>query len=81
MIPSEVADIADMIFPGWADAEDDVQRDILAAAWRIHNKLGKRIADLEENLDRLVTDVEHKWGDPHTLRHARDALPKTTHVT
>ena len=30
--------------------------------------------DLLDNLERLVCDVENKWGDPHTLRHAKEAL-------
>lgn len=32
------------------------------------------LAEAREALDALITDVENKWGDPHTLRHAKAAL-------
>ena len=32
--------------------------------------------DLLEALERLADDVENKWGDPHTLRHAHEAIAK-----
>ncbi len=37
MIPKEVADIADLIFPGWGQADDDTSREVLEAAYRIYN--------------------------------------------
>lgn len=36
--------------------------------------LQRRVEELTEALAALVVDAEHKWGDPHTLRHARTAL-------
>jgi hypothetical protein len=40
--------------------------------------LAERAADeierLREGLNALVTDVENKWGDPHTLRAARSLI-------
>lgn len=41
MIPSEVADIATLIFAHWATAEPEAQSEILDAAWRIY-KAGYR---------------------------------------
>lgn len=35
MIPSEVGDIADLIFPQWR--ESDAENEVLTAAWRIYN--------------------------------------------
>jgi hypothetical protein len=37
MIPSEVAAIADLIFPQWRDADDAASNEVLSAAWRIYN--------------------------------------------
>jgi hypothetical protein len=37
MIPSEVAAIATLIWPDWADLEGEDHREILAAAYRIYN--------------------------------------------
>lgn len=38
MIPSEVAAIADLIWPDWSNTDDDLARsDVLAAAYRIFN--------------------------------------------
>lgn len=34
----------------------------------------ERIYDLQEALRDLISDVERGSGDPHTLRHAKDAL-------
>jgi hypothetical protein len=38
MIPAEVGEIATLIWIGWADLpdEDEAQKEILAAAWRIY---------------------------------------------
>jgi hypothetical protein len=43
MIPSEVAAIADLIFPEWRDTDDLTLNEVLEAAWRIHNA-GYRVA-------------------------------------
>lgn len=48
MIPSEVSDIADLIFPHWQEAEESVQRDILASAWKIHNAEKARAEKAEQ---------------------------------
>lgn len=37
MIPSEVADLADLIWPGWRDVDDITFSEVLEAAWRIYN--------------------------------------------
>lgn len=37
MIPSEVGDIAELICPGWHEATDDIQHEVLSAAWRVYN--------------------------------------------
>lgn len=37
MIPSEVADIADIITPDWAELAEDAQRMVLDLAWAIYN--------------------------------------------
>lgn len=37
MIPSEVAAIADLIFPEWRDTTDLALNEVLEAAWRIYN--------------------------------------------
>lgn len=34
--------------------------------------------DVREALATLVADVENKWGDPHTLRHAKAALAQSS---
>jgi hypothetical protein len=43
MIPSEVAALATLIWPDWADLEEEDCREVIAAAWRIHNA-GYRVA-------------------------------------
>lgn len=50
--------------------EDDLVRE------RARQLAVERILDLEEVLAKLVDDVENKWGDPHTLRHAKQCLPQ-----
>ncbi len=37
MIPTEVAAIARLIWPNWADLEDDDSNEVIAAAYRIYN--------------------------------------------
>ena len=37
MIPREVGDLAELICPDWSDGDEDVQREVLAAAYRVHN--------------------------------------------
>lgn len=37
MIPSEVAEIAELICPGWSDADDPIRHEVLDAAWAIYN--------------------------------------------
>lgn len=38
MIPIEVAEIAELIWPDWSDVDDAKSRnEILSAAWRIYN--------------------------------------------
>lgn len=37
MIPPEVAAIASLIWPGWADLPDEDSNEVIAAAYRIHN--------------------------------------------
>lgn len=39
-------------------------------------KLIAAAPEMLEALRALVDDVESKWGDPHTLRHARATLAK-----
>lgn len=37
MIPNEVARLADLICPNWADGDDLTLNEVLEAAWRIYN--------------------------------------------
>ena len=37
MIPVEVGNIASLIFPEWGDADEDVFKEVIDAAWRIYN--------------------------------------------
>jgi hypothetical protein len=37
MIPSEVAEIADLIWPSWGDLPEEDVREIIQAAYRIWN--------------------------------------------
>ena len=37
MIPHEIAEIADLIAPGWSEMDDDVSNEVIAAAYRVHN--------------------------------------------
>jgi hypothetical protein len=37
VIPSEVADIAELIAPGWGDMDDEASSEVIAAAYRIYN--------------------------------------------
>jgi hypothetical protein len=36
MIPTEVAAIADLIFPQWTETDDIALNEVLEAAWRIY---------------------------------------------
>lgn len=35
MIPSEVAAIATLIWPGWEETDSEASKEVVAAAWRI----------------------------------------------
>lgn len=37
MIPPEIADLADLIWPGWAELDDEASREVIKAARRIHD--------------------------------------------
>ena len=47
MIPTEVAAIATLIWPDWADLPNEDSNEIIAAAYRIHNA-GYRTTRIEE---------------------------------
>jgi hypothetical protein len=51
MIPTEVAAIATLIWPDWADLEEDDCQEVIAAAWRIH-KAGYRVAAAPAELSK-----------------------------
>lgn len=46
MIPSEVAAIATLIWPDWADLEEDDCHEVIAAAYRIYNAGYRITADV-----------------------------------
>jgi len=37
MIPTEVSDLADLIWPNWRELSGNSRNDVLDAAWRIYN--------------------------------------------
>lgn len=51
-------------------------KDCTDAAARIREQ-SSQITRLREALDDLIIDVENKYGDPHTLSAAKEALRET----
>lgn len=37
MIPKEVAEIADLIAPGWSEMDEETSGEVIRAAYRLHN--------------------------------------------
>lgn len=71
----DAADAANLVTVG-GHFEFDIDR--LAAAFARHRiaATAGALGEIAEDFEALITDVENKWGDPHTLRHAKGALAR-----
>ncbi len=73
MIPSEVSDIATLIWPEFDfDVRDDASKEVLAAAWRIYNSGYRKNTQLRTALQRIVS-----LGAKNVSKYAQEIAKKS----